>query len=74
MPDPIIVCGREFSPELLMHLSALALQQPPPSRNQLAREACGALGWFSPDGRLALSSAKVALRKLGRRGVLPHKH
>jgi len=71
MPDPIIVCGREFSPELLMHLSGLAGQQPPPSRNQLAREACCALGWFSPNGRLALSSAKVALRKLGRRGVLP---
>jgi Domain of unknown function (DUF4338) len=70
MQEPLMVCGREFSPEILMHLSELAHQQPPPSRNQLAREACGALGWFSPDGRLALSSAKVALRKLSRRGVL----
>ena len=71
MQEPITVCGREFSPELLMHLRQLSAQQPPPSRNQLARETCGGLAWFSPDGRPALSSAKVALNKLGKRGLLP---
>jgi hypothetical protein len=70
MQDPIRVCGREFSPELLMHLRQLSAQQPPPSRNQLARETCCSLAWFSPDGRPALSSAKVALNKLGKRGLL----
>jgi hypothetical protein len=70
MQDPITICGRQFTPELLMHLRDVAAQRPPPSRNQLAREACGALAWFSPDGRPALSSAKVALRKLGKRGLL----
>lgn len=53
-----------------MHLSTLAKQQPPISRNQLAREMCCALAWFSPDGRPALSSAKVALNKLSKRGLL----
>ncbi len=71
MQDFITQCGREFSPELLMHLATLAVQQPPASRNQLARETCCALAWFSPDGRPALSSAKVALNKLGKRGLLP---
>jgi hypothetical protein len=70
MNEPITLCGREFSPELLMHLNQLSAQQPPPSRNQLAREACSGLAWFSPDGRLALSSAKVALNKLDKRGLL----
>ena len=70
MQEPVIVCGREFSPELLIHLRELSAQQPPLSRNQLAREACGGLAWFSPDGRPALSSAKVALNKLGKRGLL----
>ncbi len=71
MQEPIIVCGREFSAELLMHLRQLTTQQPPPSRNQMARETCGNLAWFSPDGRPALSSAKVALNKLRKRGLLP---
>jgi hypothetical protein len=36
----------------------------------MAREACAHLAWYSPDGRPAVSSAKVALRKLERRGLL----
>jgi hypothetical protein len=36
----------------------------------MAKEACAHLAWYSPDGRPALSSAKVALRKLERRAVL----
>jgi hypothetical protein len=70
MLDTITVCGRDFTPELLTHLQQLAQQQPPPSGNRMAREACGVLAWFSPDGRPALSSAKVALRKLHKRRLL----
>lgn len=70
MQEPITVSGREFSPELLKHLRQLTAEQPPPTRNQLARETCCSLAWFSPDGRPALSSAKVALNKLSKRGVL----
>ena len=70
MNESTVVCGRQFTPEILLHLQQLASQEPPPSRNAVAREACACLAWFSPDGRPALSSAKVALRKLRRRGLL----
>jgi hypothetical protein len=70
MFEPIVVCRREFSPEVLEHLNTLTGQEPPPTRNMLAREVCAHLAWYSPDGRPATSSAKVALRKLERRGVL----
>ena len=70
MQEPIIVSGREFLPEVVEHLNQLARQQPEPSGNTLAREACALLAWYGPDGRPALSSAKVALRKLEKRGLL----
>jgi hypothetical protein len=70
MQEPIIVCGREFRPEVVEHLNQLARQQPEPSGNTLARETCALLAWYGPDGRPALSSAKVALRKLQKRRVL----
>lgn len=70
MLESIVVCRREFSPEVLEHLNVLTRQEPPPTRNMLAREVCAHLAWYSPDGRPATSSAKVALRKLERRGVL----
>jgi hypothetical protein len=70
MKDPIVVCGREFRPEVLEHLNRLAQQQPPPSGNALARETCALLAWYSPDGRPSLSSARVALHKLQKRGLL----
>ena len=70
MNEPVIVCGRVFRPELVQHLSQMATQQPPPGRNVLAHEVCTHLAWFSPNGRPALSGAKVALRKLSRRGLL----
>ncbi len=70
MFESVVVCRREFTPELLEHLNAVARQEPPPTRNMLAREACARLAWYSPDGRPATSSAKVALRKLEKRGLL----
>lgn len=66
----VVVGGRSFSPELLQHLSDLGGSEPPLSRRRLAQEACTHLAWYSGDGRLALSSAKVALRKLDKRGLL----
>ncbi len=70
MQESIIVCGREFRPEVVEHLNQLSRQQPEPSGNTLAREACALLAWQGPDGRPALSSAKVALGKLQKRGIL----
>lgn len=70
LTTPLVLCGRVFRPELLEHLRGLLTQSPAPSRNALAHELCLHLAWYSPNGRPALSSAKVALRKLHRRGLL----
>ena len=70
MEQAIVMCGRQFTPQLVEHLNQLVRQEPAPSGNLLAREVCAHLAWYSPDGRPALSSAKVALRKLQKRGVL----
>jgi hypothetical protein len=70
MDKPIIVCGRQFNPELLLHLQQLTMPEPRPSKNSLAREVCGHLAWFSSDGKPAISSAKVAIRKLHKLGLL----
>ena len=70
MNESIVVCGREFGREAVEHLNQLTKQQPPPSLNAVARETCSLLAWYSPDGRLAVSSAKVALHKLRKRGIL----
>jgi hypothetical protein len=70
MQEPIIVCGREFRPEVVEHLSQLARQQTEPTSNTLVREACALLAWHRLHGRPALSNVKVALRKLQKRGIL----
>lgn len=67
---PEKVCGRLFRPAVLEHLRACVAQTPAPSRSALAREVCLHLAWYSPNGRPALASAKVALRKLAHRGLL----
>jgi hypothetical protein len=39
-------------------------------RGDLAREICVQLDWYSANGRPAVAGARVALRKLARRGLL----
>src|SRR6266566_8591325 len=70
MDKPIRICGRLFTPELLTHLQHMIASDPAISRNALGREVCRALNWWSADGRLAISSAKVALHKAAHRGWL----
>lgn len=59
-----------FSVELIAHLNESIETDPQQSRSALARVICASLNWFSSDGRPALSSARVALRKLEKRGWL----
>src|SRR5476651_1177071 len=68
--DPIIVCGRTFTPGFIEHLNVVWAQEPTPSNNELARIVCEHLAWYSPNARPALSSAKVAVNKLRKRGLL----
>ncbi len=70
MQKPLAVSGREFRPEVVAHLNELVREQPGITGNTLARETCALLAWYGPSGLPALSSAKVALRKLQKRGVL----
>lgn len=71
MSTPLMVSGRVFTDEFIAHILALCQLQPPPSGNALAREVCSQLDWRSPNGRWSLSSCKVALRKLHKRGLIP---
>ncbi len=71
MDKPLVLCGRIFTAELIGHLNLELVREPPMGKNALARILCQHLGWFSPDGRPALASAKVALGKLEKRGLLP---
>lgn len=70
MDTPVQVCGRTFTPALVLHLADRMATDPKIRRGDLAREVCVQLDWYSPNGRPAISSARVALRKLERRGLL----
>ena len=64
MDTPELVCGRMFAPALIQHLVEMIVAEPEIRRNTLAREVCLQLDWYSYTGRPALSSARVALRKV----------
>jgi len=66
----LVLCGKVFTPELVEHLNLVVNENPSMSKNAQALDLCEHLGWFSPNGKAATSSAKVALRKLHRRGLL----
>lgn len=68
--ETLILCGRPFTPQLIKHLQEMLVEQPDISHSRLAREVCELLHWCSPNGRLCLPSAKVALHKLRARKVL----
>jgi hypothetical protein len=54
--------------ELLARLSRRSQGPAPPSRRELIEEFCRAVGWRDAKGRLSLSSARVALRRLEKQG------
>ncbi|MDA8072341.1 MAG: DUF4338 domain-containing protein [Actinomycetota bacterium] len=68
MSDPVRYCGREFSGsdlEVVRDLCASA-----PSRKAIADALCEALDWRRPDGRLKDMSARVALLRMERDGLV----
>lgn len=65
-----MVCGQEFTPELLERISDLVIEQPQLSRRAVSRRVCEWLNWRAPDGRLKQMSCRVALCKLVRAGAL----
>ena len=67
---PLTLCGKVFIPELIEHLNQLLEETPAITQTTQARFLCEQLGWYSPNGKPSLSSAKVALSKLRKRGLL----
>lgn len=64
-------CGRDFRPAELERIRALSAQTDPPlSRTQLSQAVCAALHWRKPDGGLKQMSARVALLRMQRDGLL----
>jgi hypothetical protein len=66
----MVVCGQEFTPQLLERINDLAGAQPQLSRRALSRQVCEWLDWRGADGRLKQMSCRVALGKLARAGAL----
>jgi hypothetical protein len=64
-------CGRLFSDsELDVIRQIIASPQQHPTRAAIARALCSALGWYKPDGLPKVMSAKVALLRMERDGLL----
>ena len=64
-------CGRDFTPAELEMLRELAASpRLCPTRTALSRVACERLGWRKPDGGLKDMSARVALLRMQRDGLL----
>jgi hypothetical protein len=63
----VIVCGREFSSELIARLNQTA---PGLSRRALSGQLCQWLDWKGPSGHWQTTNARVALNRLERSGLI----
>jgi hypothetical protein len=70
MDKPLILCGRVFTAELISHLNEQVQADPLIRNNALARILCEHLAWWTSAGQAAVASAKKAIAKLRRRGLL----
>ena len=71
MSGPVRYCGRDFPEAALERIRALlARRRPRLSRTALSRAVCEALDWRKPDGGLKDMSARVALLRMERDGLL----
>jgi len=61
-------CGRDFTEEDLELIRSLAAELA--TRTAIAEAACVALGWTRHDGRTAAMSARVALLRMARDGLV----
>src|SRR6266700_1042804 len=66
----MVVCGRDFSSDMLSRIQARVNGEVSLSRRKLSRQVCDWLEWRSPSGRLQEMSCRKALAELHRRRVL----
>ena len=67
---PSRLCGGEFGTEELAAIQEIVGSVQPRLRAEIARGVCEALGWHDRLGRPKLMSARVALLKLHRLGLI----
>ena len=68
MSTPARYCGREFSEKEMARIAELVVSLP--TRRAIADALCDALCWRRPDGRRKDMSARVALLRMERDGLL----
>ncbi len=67
---PLRYCGRDFSAAEIDWLRALIARRPALRRAALSRALCERLGWRKPDGGLKDMSARVAMLRMHRDGLI----
>ncbi len=67
---PTRLCGSEFGTQELATIHEIVGSAQPRLRAEIARRVCDALGWQDALGRAKLMSARVALLKLHRLGLI----
>lgn len=67
---PPRLLGRAFGPEQLARVREQVRLAQGTSREEVARRVCAALQWRAPGGAVPVMSAKVALLRLHRRGLI----
>src|ERR1035437_5230226 len=72
----MLVCGQEFTEEIVGKIEEFVTANPDVSRRDLSLRVCDWLDWKSPNGKFQEMSCRVALLKLERRGIvtLPQPH
>ena len=63
----MIICGREFSPDLIERLNQSGADL---SRRALAHQLCQWLAWKGPSGRWQTTNARIAVQRLERSGLV----
>lgn len=63
-------CGRNFSQEEMMQVRKLIIEDPARSRAELSRLTCQALKWYKADGGLKEMSARVAMLRMQKDGLI----
>jgi len=66
----VVVCGRDFTGEMISRIQAKVNAEPDLSRRQLSRQVCEWLDWRKADGGWKEGSCRKALAGLNRKKVL----
>ena len=66
----MLVCGQEFTEEIVGKVRDMVGTNPTISRRDLSLKVCDWLDWKRPNGELGEMSCRVALLKLQRQGII----